>query len=179
MDNLDPIAQIIRLSTTTQSADAALRRPLAELVTSTLQIAGRSTATQRSYQTAIGLFVQYLDRVRGDQLPPEAAAVWRPFAETTVEAKKTVWAFRPPSVVLRLVDAAALEGFRSWREGEGDQGATATIRTYAVRTLLAVAHRDGILTPEQARTMNIKVYQSRTAQAKQEIVYSQPSVRYR
>jgi integrase len=169
VEDLDPIAQILQLSTTTQSADSALRRPLAELVASTLQIAGRSKATQRSYQTAIGLFVQYLDQMRGAQLPPEAAAVWRPFAETSVEAKRTVWAFRPPSVVLRLVDAAVLEGFRSWREGEGDRGTTATIRTYAARTLLAVAHRDGIITPDQARTMNIKIYQPRSSQAKQPV----------
>jgi integrase len=169
LENLDPIAQLLQLSTITQSTDTALRRPLADLVASTLQIAGRSTATQRSYQTAIGLFVQYLDRMRGGQLPEEAMISWRPFAETSVEAKKTLWAFRPPSVVLRLVDAAVLDGFRAWRESEGDSSTTATIRTYAVRTLLAVAHRDGVLTADQARTMNIKIYQSRTAQVKQPV----------
>lgn len=59
-----------------------------------------------------------------------------------------------------------LDGFRAWRELEGDRSTTATIRTYAVRTLLAVAHRDDVLSSEQVRTMNVKVYQSRQPQSK-------------
>ena len=54
-----------------------------DLVTITLQTTGRSKATQRSYQTAIGLFIRYLDQQRGDQLPVELQN-WRPFAEAAV-----------------------------------------------------------------------------------------------
>lgn len=169
MSEPDLVDRVLQTLTTIQTPDAALRHPLSDLVAITLQTAGRSTATQRSYQTAIGLFLRYLDQERGGQLPLDLQASWRPFAEATIEGKRTLWIFRPPSVILRLVDATLLDGFRAWREIEGDHSSTAIIRTYAVRTLLAVAHRDGVLTSDQARTMNVKVYQSRQPHTKQPV----------
>lgn len=147
----------------------ALLQPFTTIVEAMLIAAARSTATRRSYQTAIGLFLQYLDRQYGEQLPAELAQHWRPFAQSSVQGKRTLWLLRPPVVVLRLVDARVLDGFRAWRRQEGDHDSTATIRLYAVRTLLAVAYRDGILTPEQAQHLSIQVYRPRQRQTKQPV----------
>lgn len=147
----------------------ALLQPFNTIVEATLISAARSTATRRSYQTTIGLFLQYLDHQYGEQLPSELTQQWRPFAEPFLEGKRTLWLLRPPVVVLRLVDARVLDGFRAWRRQQGDHDSTATIRLYAVRTLLAVAYRDGILTPEQAQRLNIQVYRPRQRQIKQPV----------
>lgn len=62
------------------SPEVALRKPMMELVLATLQAAGRSENTKRAYQTAIGLFLQFLDQERGDGLPAAVLEEWRPFA---------------------------------------------------------------------------------------------------
>src|SRR5262245_35478658 len=88
MSESDLVEHVLQTLTTLQTPDAALRRPLSDLVAITLQTAGRSKATQRSYQTAIGLFLRYLDQERGDQLPLALQSSWRPFAEATTEGKR-------------------------------------------------------------------------------------------
>jgi integrase len=151
---------VLALVQAATDAHAPLQRPLADLVAATLTAAGRSQATQRAYQTAIGLFIQYLDQARGDTVPADLAADWRPFATAQTEGKRTVWAFRPPAVVLRLVDAQLLDGFRAWRTAQGDSVNTAAQRVYAVRTFLSVALRDGVLTDDQARTLGLQAYRA-------------------
>ena len=160
-DSLDTVLAFVHQMSVGADVQSALQQPLASVINATLAAAGGSEATRRSYQTAIGLFLEYLDQQRGDMIPLQLALSWRPFAEATTVGKRTIWTVRPPAAVLRLVDATLLDGFRLWRKAEGDSSATATIRVYPVRTLLAVANRDGILTPEQARTMNLKVYQAK------------------
>jgi integrase len=165
----DALALMLQQSLSAASSEAVLRQPLGDLVQATLSAAGRSAATRRSYQTAIGLFVQYLDQERGDWLPPELADAWRPFATQITEGRRAAWIFRPPAAILRLVDARALDGFRTWRAQMGDSIQTATIRVYAVRTLLSVAVRDGVLTAEQAQTMGLTAYRQRQKQLKQPV----------
>lgn len=155
------IAPLLDALDSTSLAFSPLRRPLADLVAATLSAAARSPATQRSYQTAIGLFLQHVDQQRSAMLPPDVAIAWCPFAETTSEGKRTLWSFRPPAALLRLVDASVLDSFRAWRIEQGDSAASATIRLYAVRSLLAVAYRDGVLTAEQAQMLGIKPYRQR------------------
>jgi len=168
-EEVDALALLIQQSLSAAMPEAMLRQPLADLIQATLAAAARSGATQRSYQTAIGLFVQYLDQERGDWLPADLAQTWRPFAMATSEAQRTVWIFRPPAAVLRFVDARLLDGFRAWREQAGDSAQTATIRVYAARTLLSVAVRDGVLTTEQAQSMGLSAYRQRQKQPKQPV----------
>ncbi|MBN1313194.1 MAG: site-specific integrase [Anaerolineae bacterium] len=145
------------------SPEAAIRRPIAELVEATLKAAARgSRHTARAYQTAIGLFLQYLDAERGEILPPDLASQWRPFAESTRDGRRTIWTFRPASAVLRMVDAALVDGFASWRDFEGDSTNTVSTRMYAVRTFLSVAYRDNVLTADQAAAMRIQPYRARS-----------------
>lgn len=144
------------------SPEVALRRPLADLVEATLDAAANSEHTRRSYTTAIGLFLQWLDEARGPLVPEHLAEVWRPFAVATTEGKRTEWRFDgTPAAVLRLADAAGLDAFRAWRVSEGDSPNTAQIRLYAVRTFLSVALRDNVLTREQAQNMSLAPYQPR------------------
>ncbi|MBN1428600.1 MAG: site-specific integrase [Anaerolineae bacterium] len=160
MTDLVSIDALAHLSSA--SPEAVLRRPIAELVEATLRAAARgSHNTARAYQTAIGLFLQYLDADRGDLLPPDLAEMWRPFAETNLEGRRAIWTFRPAAAVLRLVDASLLDGFASWRHIEGDGTNTVATRLYAVRTFLSVAYRDNVLTSEQAATMRIQPYRAR------------------
>jgi integrase len=91
------------------------------------------------------------------------------FAEANTEGRRTIWTFRPPAAVLRLVDAPLLDGFRAWREAAGDSGNTATVRVYAVRTLLAVALRDGILTSDQALALGLTAYRQRRKRTTQPV----------
>lgn len=180
MSELDTIhpADLARLpGFSAVSETAALRRPLADVVHATLQSAGRSAHTQRAYQTAIGLFVQHLDQTRGDLIPPDLAAQWRPLASADKQverrgdrvAQRTVWTFNGPAAVLRMVDAGLLDGFRAWREAEGDSPNAASLRVYAVRTFLSVAYRDGILTTEQAQALGLKAYRQRQKRDEQPV----------
>jgi integrase/recombinase XerD len=157
---LVPAEMSVQLSSA--SPEAALRRPIAELVDATLKAAARgSENTARAYQTAIGLFLEHLDFERGDLLPPDLASSWRPFAEAGREGRRTVWTFRPAAAILRLVDASLLDSFASWRDSEGDNTNTVSTRLYAVRTFLSVAYRDNALTAEQATAMRIQPYRAR------------------
>lgn len=149
------------LNVSAASPDASLRRPLADLVADALKASARSANTARAYQTAIGLFLQHLDAERGELLPADLRAEWRPLAEPRKEGKRTVWGFRGAAAVLRLVDAALLDGFRAWREAEGDNPNAATMRLYAARVFLSVAYRDHVLTTEQAQAMGVRPYRQR------------------
>lgn len=158
--DLVPVEAFAQLSSA--SPEAAIRRPIAELVEATLKAAARgSDNTARTYQTSIGLFLQHLDAERGDLLPQDLAASWRPFVEVGREGRRTTWSYRPAAAVLRLVDASLLDSFASWRDAEGDNTNTVSTRLYAVRTFLSVAYRDNVLTAEQATVMRIQPYRAR------------------
>jgi integrase len=143
------------------AAEAAARRPLAEVVAAALTASSRSEHTRRSYRTAIGLFLQHLDRERGGTLPRDLEREWRPFASTETVGRQVVWDVRPPAVVLRLVDAPVVDSFREWREESGDNVNAASTRVAAVRTFLAVAYRDGVLTTEQAQALGLHAYRQK------------------
>jgi len=135
----------------------ALRRPLGEVAAATMQAAARSEHTERAYTHAIGLFLQYLQDVLADELPDD----WPPLAQSRKEGRSTEWAFGGYAAVLAAVLPRHLDGFRAWRESEGDSPNTASVRVYAVRTFLSVAYRDGILSNAQALAMGIKPYKQR------------------
>jgi len=143
------------------SPAAALRRPLGELVDATLAAAGRSDNTRRAYQTAAGLFLAYLDGARGDVIPAELAASWRPFAVPGQDGRRATWAFNGPAGVLRLVDPSTLDGFRAARAAAGDGPETAALRVNAVRSLLRVALRDGVLTHDQGLALGLTPYKAK------------------
>lgn len=160
LDTLSIIEAIAQFSIA--SPEAVLRRPVAEIVQNTLEASAKGNDnTGRAYQTAMGLFLIYLDYKRGDLIPAHLAAEWRPFAECRKDGRRTVWLFRPPAVVLRLVDAGLLDGFGVWRLAEGDSRNTISLRLYAVRTFLNIAYRDSILTSEQAMAMRLQAYRTR------------------
>jgi integrase len=142
------------------SPSVALARPVGDLVTATLDAAGRSDQSKRSYLAVIGQFLAYLDETHGANLPPDRAS-WRPFAEAGQEGKRTVWTFKAPSVVLRLVTPASLAGFQAWLEARGAGTNTAAQRVAGARTFLAVALRDGVLTEDQARALDLQPYRAR------------------
>lgn len=141
------------------STQAGLNKPLSDLVKTTLEsAASRSANTARAYQTAIGLFLQFLDREKGDLLPEEFQH-WRPFASSfELERGAKLWKYKGPAGVLRLIDAGVLAGFKAWRENVGDSINTVAQRIPAVRTFLSVAYRDGIITHEQAQALGISIY---------------------
>lgn len=160
MDRHD-LAPLTRTQFSVVSEEAALRRPLADLVTATLQSASRSEHTRRAYRTAIGLFLEFLDLERGAMLP-EYLGDWRPLAESSRGARgETVWTYRGACAVLRLVDAGLVDGFRAWREAQGDGPNSASARWAVVRTFLAVAYRDGVLSHDQASALGLKPYRQR------------------
>ena len=89
-----------------RGAEMAARRPLHEVIKATLAAAGRSAHTRRSYLTAIGQFLTWLDREQSDGLPEE----WRPFAAAIQDGRRTAWDFgRTPAAVLWLVNASVLD----------------------------------------------------------------------
>jgi len=130
---------------------APLGRPMGEQVAATLQAAARSPHTERFYRGAIGLFLEYL----GEALGVGA------LASSTTQGRATEWAFVGTAEALRHVRPGHVEGFRAWREAEGDSPNTASGRVAAVVTFLSVAFRDGILTTEQAASMGIRPYHQR------------------
>lgn len=151
------------------SRNAAEQRPVGELVEELMAAAGRSEHTRRAYRTAVGMFLEFLERERG-QLVPNELEHWKPFAQAhTVPcsgkngkgAPRTVWTFNPPGMVLRLVDGGSVDRFRAWRESEGDSPNTASARTAAIRSFLSVALRAGVLTLEQGQHLGIKPYRQR------------------
>jgi integrase len=138
--------------------EQAARRPLAKVVKATLAAAGKSEHTRRAYFTAAGQFLAWLDRERGGDLPPD----WRPIVEKHKDGKRTAWDFgTTPAAVLWLADAQALDTWRLTLEAGGASPNTAAVRVYAIRTLLSVALRDGMIGADQARQLGISPYRSR------------------
>jgi integrase len=150
LDNIESLSAL--------SPEVALNQPLIDLVQTTLTAAaGDSENTARAYQTAIGLFLQFLDDQLGDRLPQE----WRPLANPSKDGKKTVWEFRGMTAVLRTVTAGTLESFVAWRNAEGNGKATRALRQRAVNTFLRVAYREGVLEHRQAHQMGLNPYKKR------------------
>ena len=152
----------------------AAARPLGLVVAATLQAAARSEHTKRAYSTSVGYFLTYVDAVAGDQVP----SAWRPFAqagketETTTGGRsvtRTIWAYNGPALVLRLVDAGMLDGFRAWREDQGDSVNTASKHVAAVRSFLSVAYRDHVIGTEQAQRMGLRPYRQRQKRDRQPV----------
>jgi integrase/recombinase XerD len=134
------------------------KRPLADVVKAALAAAGKSENTRRGYLTAFGQFLTWLDGERGSDLPQD----WRPLARASKDGKRTAWDFgETPAAALWLVDAAALDTWRLALEAGGASSNTAAVRVYAVRTLLSVALRDGVLPPDQGRNLGVSPYRAR------------------
>lgn len=126
--------------------DAALRRPLADLVQATIETACHSAPTRRAYQQAIGAFITLLERERAGALGGRLLAL-----RYTV-GQHTRYVYRDtPAGVLRLVDADLLDRF-SRLEPQG---------VPAVRTFLAVALREGALTTDQGQALGLSPYRVR------------------
>ncbi len=141
-------------------AGGAARRPLDGVVKTTLAAAGRSEHTRRTYLTAIGRFLAWLDEERSDGLGlPET---WRPFAACVQDGRRAAWDFgETPAAVLWLVNASALDRWRLAMEAQGLSANTVSTYVYAVRTLLSVALRDGVLEADQARNLSLSPYRAR------------------
>jgi integrase len=140
------------------SVEVILNRPLGEVVSACIAAAaGGSDNTRKAYMTAIGLFLAHLGGELAGSLPPG----WLPLAEASREGKRSVWAFRGPAAVLRRVYAGTLDRWIAARKSAGDSQQTQALRRVAVRTFLAVAFRDGILTQEQAHTLGLEIYTKR------------------
>ena len=134
------------------------KQPLADVVKATLAAAGRSEHTRRAYLTAAGQFLAWLDKDLGDSLPDD----WRPLAESHKVDRQTVWEFgTTPAAVLWLIKPATLDTWRLVLEANGATANTASVRVYAVRTLLSVAYRDGIIPSDQAQRLGISPYRTR------------------
>jgi integrase len=133
--------------------ELAGERPLGEVVRAALAAAAsESPNTARAYQAAIGLFLAWL----GEELRAPYA-----LAAPTKQGKKTVWEFRGPAKVLRLVNAGTLDNFDVWRKLEGDGTNTVSLRARAVRSFLKVCFRDGVLTQDQAANMGLRPFKKR------------------
>lgn len=171
----DPVAHLVDAARSLSIADpdVAIRRPLADVVAATLDAAGRSQHTRRAYETALALFVDFLDAERGHLVGAGPGAAWRPFvskqvngdrvavSQDTGRTRATYVYNDAPAAVLRLVDAALVDGYAAHRRAQGDSANTVTTRLAAVKTLLAVALRDGILTTDQATSMGLHPYRTR------------------
>lgn len=147
-----------------QRRDTALRRPLGEVVAETLQAACRSEHTRRAYETALGLFLQYL----GPAI--DAPEEWLPLAsceETTHESERgrtvhtTTWGYNGRAVVLAAVTPRVLDNWEAQRREQGDAASTIEQRRAAVRTLLRVAYRGDVLSDGQAQRLGIEPYRPR------------------
>lgn len=151
----DLIQQIGQLSTV--DPRIALQRSLEEVVEATLDASCESKHTRRSYQEGIGLFIDYLDQKYGKRLPVQ----WRPFVFIDFVGRRKRWTFNAPAAILRFVDASVLDGFRQELITKGNAISTINLREAAVNSFLSIAYRDGILTPDQARSMNITAFRPR------------------
>ena len=137
------------------------RRPISELVDRTISLVGASPHTARAYRAGIGLFLQYLEALWADELPPSADAV-RPFAEKLTEGRRRVWTYRPPAGILVKVSPADLLGFEAWLMAElGNGPRTAEMRLYIARTFLAVALADQVISTHQAGELGVKPFRPR------------------
>lgn len=135
-----------------------VKQPMGELVEATLLAASRSENTARAYRKAIGLFLQYLETQQAEEIPTHLSH-WRPFVKATQDKyRRQIWEFRTPVGVLRWVTPEIVDGFRAWRQDEGDSTNAVALRMAAVRTFLAVAYRKRVISSEQAQAMQITAY---------------------
>lgn len=133
-------------------------KSLADVVKSALRASAQSPHTWRSYEMAIGYFLQFVDQERGDRLPAD----WRPLAKTVIDGKRTLWEFSQcPAEILKLIDADLLDSFRAHRLAIGDSKTSAAQRLYGARTLLNVAFRLGIIDLAAAAMMTLKPYKQK------------------
>jgi len=137
--------------------DLARQRPLGELVETCITAACGSDGTARLYRRAIGDFVLMLQERHADALNG------KPLVERRVGSKrergKVTWFYHPaPCAVLLAVDNAILDAYRASKPKTAYD---------AVRTFLAVAYRDNILTTEQATGMGIKPFKARQKRKRQ------------
>jgi len=138
-------------------ARGVLARSVGEQVAATLQAAARSVHSERSYNTAVGLFMEFVGGV----------LVGAPLASVSTEGKARTWAYSGQVNILRLIEPGHLAGFRSWRDSTGDSPNTASQRYAAVITFLRVCYRDGILSDKQAARMGIRPYVQRQKRDRQ------------
>ena len=104
------------------------------------------------------MFLQYMETEYGRYVPP----TWCPLAESSLDGKRTVWAFsRCPGAVLRVVDASLIDNYANFRQEQGDSVNTVIGRVAAVRTLLSVAMRDRVLTNDQAQMLGVQPYKTK------------------
>lgn len=126
------------------SPDIARQRPLGELVEATITAAAGTQRTARQYRRAIGDFCLLLQDRVGLPLVDK---------RTVGKRGKVEWSYHPVECrVLLAVDSKLLDAYR----------AEYPVSAYnAVRTFLAVALRDNVLTVEQATALGVKPYRPR------------------
>lgn len=139
------------------AARGVLARSVGEQVAATLQAAARSVHSSRAYNTAIGLFMEYVGGALGGPA----------LASASQEGRARTWAFSGQVNILRLLEPGHLAGFRAWRDSQGDSPNTASQRYAAVITFLRVCYRDAILTDKQASRMGIRPYVQRQKRDRQ------------
>jgi len=179
----DAVARLVDVARALSTADpdVAIRKPLADVVTATLDAAARSQHSRRAYTTAIAFFVDFLDTERGHLVGAGPGAAWRPFVgkrtggelvpvSQDTGRKRAEYVYSDaPAAVLRLVDAALLDAFTAHRRSQGDALGTVSLRLTVARDLLAVALRDNVLTTAQATNLRLQPYQSRHKRAWQPV----------
>ena len=143
-------------SLTLPAPRGALSRDLGVQVLAALQASARSAHTERAYKQAIGLFLQYLGGVLSVDLGETLD-----LATAGKDGRASTWSFSGKANVLRLVEPRHLDGFRSWRESQGDGANTASVRSAAVATFLSVCYRDKILSDKQALGLGLRPYKAR------------------
>ncbi len=126
--------------------------PLGALVHTAVLAASQSPNTQRAYKTSIGQFFVFLGGALGAE---------RPLAEAGRNGRSVMWAFRGTADILRHIKPSHLDGFRSWLMARELSVNAIESRYAAVKTFLSVCFRDGYLTDEQARRLDIRPFKAR------------------
>jgi integrase len=127
--------------------------PLGVLVHTAVTAASRSEHTRRSYKTGLGQFFAYLGAALGTD---------RPLAQPGKNGRATVWAFRGTAEIVTHISPSLVDGFRAWLDEAGLSTNAVENRVSAVRTFLAVCYRDGYLSDDQARRLDVRPFKSRT-----------------
>lgn len=136
-------------------------RPLGELVRGAVVAAGRSAHTRRQYATSLGQFWQYVGRATN--APGE-------LAECTRDADgRSVWSYRGDARLVGRLSPSGVDGFRSWLQANGASPATVEIRFAAVKTFLSVCYRDGFLTDDHARRLDVRPFTPRRHRDRQPV----------
>ena len=136
--------------------DQALDLPLGDLVRVFLNAAAPDNPnTAKAYQTAVGLFLEFMGTELANLLPDNVL----PLANATKDGKRTVWEFRGSAAVLRrFIRSGVVDNFAVARRLAGDAPKTIKQRRGGVNAFLEVAYREGVLTDAQAQPMGLKHY---------------------